>query len=193
LGEEELEVLDEQVVVTYELDVGGDALENGRVRELLGDARPIAPIVDASLGGRQIVLVVGALDVGEKLASLAHQGQSATEEISSGAHLGRVDVRLWKHPTPKQGRDLESIDAVALRLATVNRLHVESVTEDEIDAFPCAEVGEPVPGEDALHRHHQALTKRRNRLQEDFGNRRQVSMKQGFPSWSRTQVFMFRA
>jgi len=181
LGEEELEVLDEQVVVTCELDIGGDALENGRVRELLGDALSIASIVDASLGGRKVVLVVGVLDVGEKLASLAHQGESATEQISSGAHLRRVDVRLRKHSTSKHGRDRERIDAVVLRLATVNRFHVESVTEDEVDAFPCAEVGEPVPGEDALHRDHQVLTKRRDRLQEDVGNRRQVTMKQGFP------------
>jgi hypothetical protein len=98
-GEEELEVLDEEIVVTGELDIGRDTLENGRVRELLGDALSIASIVDASLGGRKVVLVVGVLDVGEKLASLAHQGESATEKISSGAHLRRVDVRLRKHPT----------------------------------------------------------------------------------------------
>jgi hypothetical protein len=63
----------------------------------------------------------------------------------------------------------------------VNSLHVESVTEDKSDAFPCAEVGEPVPGEDAFDRDHEALAKRRDVLQEDFGNRRQVTMKQSFP------------
>ena len=140
-----------QAAVCQQLNVGGDALENRRIGELLGDALPIAPVVDASPGSRKIVLVVGVLDVSEELASLAHRGEASSEKISSGAHLRRVDVRLRKHSTSKHGRDLESIDAVILRLASVNRFHVESVTENEVDAFPCAEVREPAPSENAFH------------------------------------------
>jgi hypothetical protein len=151
-GEEELKIHDEQIVVTGELDVGGDALENGRVRELLGDALSVAPIVDASLRGRKVVLVVGVLNVSEEMASLAHQGEPAAQEIPSRAHLGRVDIGLREHSSPKQRCDLERIDAVVFCFASVNRLHVQSVAENEVDALSRAKVGKPVPGEDAFHR-----------------------------------------
>ena len=134
LSEEKLEVSDESVIVSGELDVGGDAFGNGRVGEILGDALAIASVVDAGLGSGKIVLMVRVLDVGEEQASLAHQGEPAAQEIASGAHLGRVDIGLRKHASSKQGRDLERVDAVVLGLASVNGLHVQSVTEDEVDA-----------------------------------------------------------
>jgi hypothetical protein len=58
LSEEKLEVSDESVIVSGELDVGGDTLGNGRVGEILGDTLPIATIGDASLGSRKVVLMM---------------------------------------------------------------------------------------------------------------------------------------
>jgi hypothetical protein len=39
----------------------------------------------------------------------------------------------------------------------VDRLHHQGVTEHEVDPLGGAEVRQPVPGEDALDRHHEAL------------------------------------
>jgi antitoxin component HigA of HigAB toxin-antitoxin module len=122
--------------------------------------------------------MMSVLDVSQKVASLPDQGESTTKQIASGTHLGRVDVGLRNHASSKQSSDLESVDSVVLRLASVNCLHVESVTENEIDAFAGTEVGEPVPGEDALRRDHEVLAERSDSLQEDIGSRRQVSVKQ---------------
>ena len=66
------------------------------------------------------------------------------------------------------------VDAVVLRLAAVDRLHVERVAEDEGDAFGGAEVGEPVPGEDALDGDDEVVAIGRDYLEERFGVRRQV-------------------
>lgn len=48
----------------------------------------------------------------------------------------------------------------------MDRLHVERVSEDEGDPFLGAEVGKPVPGEDALDGHHDILTVRSDDAQE---------------------------
>lgn len=84
-----------------ELDVRGDALENREVGESLGDALSIASIVDTRFRCRKIVLVVSVLDVNEEVASLAHQLESSTKQVSGGAHLRWVDVSLRKHASPK--------------------------------------------------------------------------------------------
>src|SRR3989304_1363499 len=101
-GEEELGGLDEQIVVAGELDVGGDALENGGVRECLGDTLSITSIVDAGFRCRKIVLGVRVLGVREEVASLAYQLESSTKKIPGGAHLGWVDVSLRKHTSRTQ-------------------------------------------------------------------------------------------
>jgi hypothetical protein len=43
------------------------------------------------------------------------------------------------------------IDPVVLGFAAVDGFHIEGVPQDEPDAFGGAEIGEPVPGEHALH------------------------------------------
>jgi hypothetical protein len=42
------------------------------------------------------------------------------------------------------------VDRIVFGLAPVNRLHVERGTQDEGKTFSGAEVGEPVPGEEAF-------------------------------------------
>jgi len=59
-------------------------------------------------------------------------------------------------------------------LAPVDRLHVEGVAEHEVDALGCAQVRQPVPGEDALDRNHEALAVGSDRLEEGLGARLQV-------------------
>ena len=85
--------------------------------------------------GGQVVLVVGHLDVGEQLASLADEVQTPAQQIPGRAHARRVDVGLGQHPAAQQHGDLERVDPVVLGLAAVDRLHVERVAEHEGDAL----------------------------------------------------------
>lgn len=42
------------------------------------------------------------------------------------------------------------VESVVLGFTAVDSLHIEGVTEDEVDAFLAAEISEPVPAEDTL-------------------------------------------
>ena len=48
--------------------------------------------------------------------------------------------------------------------------------EDKGDLLASAEVGEPVPGKDALHRHHEIVPVRRDDAEKRFGARAHVSV-----------------
>jgi hypothetical protein len=64
--------------------------------------------------------------------------------------MRRIDVSLGEHSTTQYHGDLMSVDAIVLGFATVDGFHVEGVAEHEVDAFTSAQIGEPIPGEDAL-------------------------------------------
>ncbi len=57
---------------------------------------------------------------------------------------------------------------VVLGFAAVDGLHVEGVSEDELDAFGAAEIGEPVPGEDALDGDDEILAEGFHGCEEGF-------------------------
>jgi hypothetical protein len=107
--------------------------------------------------GGQEVPAGGVLDVGQELGALAHEVAAAAEEVPGRAHLAGVDVGHRQHPAPQQHGNLVGIDLVVLGFAPVDCLHIEGVTQDEGDPLLRAEVGNPVPGEDALDRYHQVL------------------------------------
>ena len=58
--------------------------------------------------------------------------------------------------------------------------HVKSMTENEVDALPCTQVGKPVPGKHALHGDGEVVAERSDGFQENIRIRRQVSMKKDF-------------
>ena len=66
------------------------------------------------------------------------------------------------------------VDVVVLSFAAVNRLHVEGMTEDEVDVLVGAQVGQPVPGEHALAADHQAIPVGFDQSQEVFRAGRDV-------------------
>ena len=121
---------------------------------------------------------MGVLDVGEQLGSLADQVEPSPEQIPGRSHLRRVDVRLGKHSSPHEGRDLVGVDAVVLGLAAVDGLHVERVAEDEGDALLGAEVGQPVPGEGALDRDDEVLAEGGDCGEEGLWLRADVSVQE---------------
>jgi hypothetical protein len=73
------------------------------------------------------------------------------------AASGVVDVGEWKIAAPQQGGDLVGVETIVLRLAAVDRLHVESVAEDESEALFFAQVGYPVPAKEAFDGNAQIL------------------------------------
>jgi len=73
-------------------------LRTTRSFEVIGDAFAIARVGDALGEGREVVLLVGHLDVGEQLAALTDQVQASAQEIAGGAHAGRVHVGLGSIP-----------------------------------------------------------------------------------------------
>jgi len=82
---------------------------------------------------------------------------AAAQEVPGGPHLLGVDVGHGEHAAPQEHRDLLRVDLVVLGLAAVDGFHVERVPQDEGDALAGAQIGQPVPGEDALHGHDDVL------------------------------------
>ena len=64
-----------------------------------------------------------------------HQVHPSAQQVPGAAHALGVGVGHGQHPSAQKGRDLLGID-----------LH-------EGDPFPATQIGDPVPGEDAFHRH----------------------------------------
>ena len=58
---------------------------------------------------------------------------------------------MRQHAAAQEQGDLVAVDLVVLGLAAVDGLHVEGVAEHEGDLLAGAEIGQPVPGEHALH------------------------------------------
>jgi hypothetical protein len=83
---------------------------------------------------------------------------AASQKVPGGAHLRGVHVGHGEHPAPQEHRDLLGVDPIVLGLPTVDGFHVQGVPQDERDAIASAEIGQPVPGEDALHGHDDVRT-----------------------------------
>jgi hypothetical protein len=85
--------------------------------------------------------------VSEELAPLADEEETTAKQVSRRAHLAGVDEGDGEGTAAEQDGRLVGVD---LGLAAVDRLHVEGVAEDEVELLARAQVGEPVPAEDAL-------------------------------------------
>ena len=179
--DEELEPLEEVVVVLDEFEIGGDAGTDGGIWEEVGDAVSVLAVGDDLLEFGKVVLAGGVLDVGEELGALAHEVHAAPQEIAGGAHPGGIDVGLRDHPAAQEGGDLEGIDLIVLALAAVDGLHVEGVAEDEGEVLAGAEVGEPVPGEDALDGDDEVFAIGRDGLEEVLGGGEDVLVDEDGP------------
>ena len=132
-------------------------------------------------------------DVGEELASLAHEEEPTPEQITRSAHPARIDVGLGETAATQHHRELVRVDLVVLGLGPVDRLHIEGVTEDEGDLLARAQVGEPVPAEDALDANHEALAVGPGRLEEGSRLGAHPLWSRLLPCASRTHRYSVRA
>ena len=146
-----LELRKDRVVEVEKVQVNLNALLDAFVRKELSDSLTLRFSADIVFNVREVVLISRVLDVSKKFSSLSGEIHSAPEQITGGAHPGRVDVGHGEHSTSNEHSDLVGVDSVVLCLAAVNGFHVEGVTEDERDAFLFAQIGQPVPGEGAFN------------------------------------------
>jgi hypothetical protein len=100
--------------------------------------------------------------------------RSRVARISCG-----VDVGPGDHAAPEEHRDLLGVDLVVLGLAAVDGFHVQGMPQDERDALTGAEVGQPVPGEDALHRDDDVLPVGGDGAEEGFRGAWHLPMQKG--------------
>jgi len=89
----------------------------------------------------------------------------------SEAHALRVHAGHGKHAAAKKGCNLLRVDFVVLGFPAVDGFHVQGVAEHEGGPFPTAQIGDPVPGEDTLHRHRDILSEWGDRFQKCIGTR----------------------
>ena len=62
-----------------------------------------------------------------------------------------VDVGKGHVSSPQEVGDFVGVDPVVFRLAAVDRLHIDGMSQHEGQALLRAQIGDPVPGEHALH------------------------------------------
>src|SRR5215218_3480789 len=176
----ELHVTDDLIVAVEQSDVGGDGHLDGVVVEVFDDGASILGLVGALLEDRQVVLRVGVLDVGQQLATLPGEEQAPAQQVAGGAHLAGIDIGVGEIAAPQQRGDLVGVEPVVLRLAAVDRFHVESMAEDKGDPLFAAQVGDPVPAEQALDGHRQVLSVGGEGLQQLLSITGQFPVDQGF-------------
>jgi hypothetical protein len=100
---------------------------------------------------------------------LTSKVQPATQQIPRRAHALRIHVGHGKHPTTKKGCDLLRVDLVIFGFTAVDGFHIQGVAEYESDPLPAAQIGDPIPGEDTLHRHRDILAVWGDGFQESIG------------------------
>jgi len=128
----------------------------------------------------KVILVIGVLDMGNELSPFSCEVSATPEQISGGAHIGRINIGHGHHAAPEQGRDLICVYFVVLGFAAMDGFHIESVAQDEGNILFTAEIGEPVPGEDAFNGNDNVLSERCDGLQEDVGICFDVPMQDDF-------------
>ena len=108
--------------------------------------------------------------------------EAAPQQVSCGAHLGRVDIGLRDHAAAQECGDLKSIDPIVLGFAAVDGFHVQSMTEDEEDFLTGAQVGNPIPSEHALDGNDQVVTVRSDGAEKDGRIATDILVKNNLPS-----------
>src|SRR5436190_10689740 len=158
-------------------EIEADAGLDTDVGKALGDSCTIAFISDLLPDLGQIVLTVRVLNVRQQLGTVMHQMHAPAKQISSRAHVLGIDIGLRDHAAAQQNGDLLRIDLVVLGFAAVNGFHVQGITQNKSDAFARAEIGEPVPGENAFYGDDDLISKRSDRFQKRIRIGLHVAMK----------------
>jgi hypothetical protein len=90
----------------------------------------------------------------------------SSEQVTSGAHLRRIDISHRHHASSEQHSYLMSVYFVILCLAAMDGFHIKSMSQNKGYVFTPAEIGNPVPCKYALYCHNNVLTIRSYRFQK---------------------------
>ena len=93
--------------------------------------------------------------------------------------LAHIGVGRREQPAAQHGRQLAGVDLFGLALARDAVLDGQGVAEGEGDLLGLAQVGQPVPGEQALAPDDEVLAIRLDRVEELVGVGRQVFFEDG--------------
>ena len=138
------------VVVIEKVEVNLDALLDAFIRKELCDFFPFGLSTGSVFKVFDIVLIGGILDMRQKFGPFPGEMHSASQQVTGGAHSGRIDIGQRKHSTSREHGDLVGVDSVVLGLSSVDGFHVKGMSENEFDAFFSTQIGDPIPGEGAF-------------------------------------------
>ena len=156
------------VVSLNDCEIGVDHFLDRGVFEAFHDTFSVLGLGNAAQEIGEIVLAPGILDMGIELCPFSHEVIASSEQVSGCSHLGRVDIGHGDHATFEECSDFVRVDLVVFGFAAVDGFHVEGMAQDEGDALLSTEVGDPVPGEHALHGNDDVLSERLNGFEEDI-------------------------
>ena len=176
--DEEFEIREQGIVVIDKHKIDFDALLHAGIREAFGNATSVGFVGDLFADLREVVLAVGVLNMAEEFGTLSLEVVATPEEVPGRAHLLGINVSHRDHVSAKENTDLFGIDTIVFGFASMDRLHIEGVTEDEGDVLFGTEVGKPVPGEHALDCDDKVISIGFDNAKEPIGPRRQVPMDQ---------------
>ena len=105
---------------------------------------------------------MGMRHVGSEFGALAHHRTAPPAHVSGRAPLGGIALGLGQQPAPHQDGPLVRRTFLVLRFPPLQGLHREGRAQDKGAPFPLTQLGAPLPGEEALHRHDQVLARGSN-------------------------------
>lgn len=172
-----LQCLDLILHAVHEMDIRLYILTHAAVVKAFGQlvaiGAPFKLLVDAG----EVVLEIGELDMCLQFGTPVDKVIASPQQVPGRTHLAGIDVGQGEGSTPDQLGDLLGIDLVVLGLSAMDRFHVERMAQYERDVLGLAEIGQPIPGEDALDTDYDIVPVGCNQLQEPVCLCRDVLMK----------------
>jgi hypothetical protein len=118
----------------------------------------------------------------QQLGALAHAVHPAPEEIACRPQRRGRDIRLREHPPAPEHGNFLGIDFVIVGLTAMDGFQGEGMPEDEDNALPRTQVGQPVSGDDTFDRDAHVIAIRRNDLEEGLGAGLEMLVAHDLPS-----------
>jgi hypothetical protein len=148
-----------------------DPLLHGGIRDPFCHARAVRVVRPRLPECREMVRAGGMLDGRAARGALTCQREAAAAAVPSRPHRRRIDGGLGEQAATAQDGKLVRSARVVVGFAPMQGLHVQGMAEDTREPMVSAEVRAPVPGQPALYRHNDRLTRGRTSLE----NRRWAS------------------
>lgn len=166
-GEEgECQSTEQLILIREQGQVALAGLGHSGSGKALGAPRAVGLGGDVLANRGHVLLPMRLLPMGQQRSALAPQVGAATEEVPRRAQGGRRDRGLWEQAATQPGRDLVGSELVVFGLAAMHGFHREGMPQNAGDPFCSPQVSEPIPGEETLDGHAQAVTRRGDGLEE---------------------------